>query len=347
MFWSTERSTNSLPSPFGRGAWGEGNREVVFSPQKALTLTLSQRERGRRGRQRRGQSLVEFAVVALVVYMLLAAILTFGQLLYCSQGVQQAADVAARELARTPLPADDTFSLALSDSGVQSRIFDERYLVLTIDANSNPITFNGGHPIGDFPLVNQQLVPLMVYDQIGGQAVLRYPGAVFTDPNAGATLPVPASGYLVRIPVVSVPASPASATESIINWVSVLEEIPSSASSASTGTGAFPVSSPQQGVVALRINYPYQSASMSGFQPPANPTSPPGPPGNPVVPIVAGGASSTGSPPGVGSPVVSDFEYGPNAGTYGLGQQAAWGTTVTPYRSLISAQAIYRREVFQ
>ena len=40
-------------------------------------------ERGRRHVNRRGQSLVEFAVVALVVYMLLAAILTFGQLLYC------------------------------------------------------------------------------------------------------------------------------------------------------------------------------------------------------------------------------------------------------------------------
>ena len=27
-------------------------------------------------------------------------------------------------------------------------------------AGSNPVTFNGGHPIGDFPLVIQQLYPL-------------------------------------------------------------------------------------------------------------------------------------------------------------------------------------------
>ena len=59
----------------------------------------------KRGRSRRGQALVEFAVVCLVVYMLLAAILTFGQWLYSAQGLQQAVDVAAREISRTPLPA--------------------------------------------------------------------------------------------------------------------------------------------------------------------------------------------------------------------------------------------------
>ena len=53
---------------------------------------------------RRGQSLVEFAVVSLVVYMLLAAILTFGQMLYSAQTLQQAVDIAAREISRTPLP---------------------------------------------------------------------------------------------------------------------------------------------------------------------------------------------------------------------------------------------------
>ena len=177
----------------------------------------------RRGRNRRGQSLVEFAVVSLVLYMLLAAILTFGQILYSSQGLQQAVDVAARELSRTPLPANETFSQALADSGVQSKIFDERYLVLSIDTGSNPMTFNGGHPIGDFPLVIQQLLPLMIYEtgltevqanplggiqpiqyfpgpssQIGGY--LRYPGAVFMDPNGpNATVTPPTSGFLVRI----------------------------------------------------------------------------------------------------------------------------------------------------
>ena len=93
------------PRPLGEAAGGEGNRGVAILPPRALTLTLSRRERGRHVRSRRGQSLVEFAVVSLVVYMLLAAILTFGQMLYSAQTIQQAADVAAREISRTPLPA--------------------------------------------------------------------------------------------------------------------------------------------------------------------------------------------------------------------------------------------------
>ena len=47
-----------------------------------------------RRHNRAGQSLVEFAVVSLVLYMLLAAILTFGHMLYVAQGLQGAADLA-------------------------------------------------------------------------------------------------------------------------------------------------------------------------------------------------------------------------------------------------------------
>ena len=326
-----------------------------------------------RGRNRRGQSLVEFAVVSLVLYMLLAAILTFGQILYSSQGLQQAVDVAARELSRTPLPANETFSQALADSGVQSKIFDERYLVLSIDTGSNPMTFNGGHPIGDFPLVIQQLLPLMIYEtgltegtvdanrifqpthyypdpDSGTSGYLRYPGAVFMDPNGpDTTATPPTSGFLVRIPVLSpLNPYPAPPTQSIFNWVPVLEEIQRSADPI-TGqvSSPFQVSSPQRGVVALRINYPYQSASMSGFQPPADPTSPPGPPDNSVIPVPSDDAIPVLSPPqGVGNPVVSAWQFGASSGLYGLGTQAAWVKVIRPYRSLISAQAIYRREVF-
>jgi hypothetical protein len=84
--------------------------------------------------------------------------------------------------------------------------------VLTIDPDSDPITFNGGHPLADFPLVNQQLVPVMIYDQIEGLRVLRYPGAVFTDPNPLSLYP-PASGYLVRVPVVTAPVYPGGGRE--------------------------------------------------------------------------------------------------------------------------------------
>ena len=42
---------------------------------------------------------------SLVLYMLIAAVLTFGQAIYSAQSVQQAADSIAREISRTPLPA--------------------------------------------------------------------------------------------------------------------------------------------------------------------------------------------------------------------------------------------------
>jgi hypothetical protein len=352
---------------FGPAAHGVCRIQRAFGPNvlrraTALTLTLSRRERGP---SRRGQALVEFAIVSLVVYLLLAAILTFGLWIYSAQGLQQAVDVAAREISRTPLPAAMTLSGSTSitlnyvlygdatqDSSllpVRQQVFDDNMLVLAIDptpSGSNSITYNGGHAIGDFPLVTQQLMPLMINDQVNGQQLLRFPGAMFQSSQQGGTSPagITYSGYVVRIPVVSAPTA-AGTGQTIINWLSPLEPILDSQGNDSFAVNATTVSG-LSGAVALRINYPYQSATMSGYVPPTNPAAPPGPPANPVVPIVAGNDSSS-SPPGVGGPVVSDFQYGPYAGANGLGEQAAWTTTVRPYRSVISPQAIYRREVFQ
>ena len=151
--------------------------------------------------------------------------------------------------------------------------------------------------IGDFPLVIQQLLPLMIYEtgltegtvgpngvfqpthyypdpNSGTSGYLRYPGAVFMDPNGpDTTVTPPTSGFLVRIPVLSaMNPYPAPVTQSIFNWVPVLEEIqPSPDPITGQVSSPFQVSSPQRGIVALRINYPYQSASMSGFQPHADP----------------------------------------------------------------------------
>ena len=327
-----------------------------------LTLTLFRRARGRRGR--RGQALVEFAVVALVLYMLLAAILTFGQAIYSAQTVQQVADTAAREIGRTPLPAvPDTldpqgasdpdylnyvlYGNAVTDTslaGVRRRVFDDNFLVLSIDPGPTgaELTFNGGHPLGDFPLVTQQLFPVMIYDTVGGQALMRFPGALFQSPQQGYTSPagIAATGYVVRIPVVR--ASSSSTTEPIVGWVPPLEPILDANGADGFALNSTTVSG-QSGIVALRVNYPYQSASMSAYQPGIDPSQPGGPP---LLPIVAAGAGGS-APPGVDAAVTSDEQFGPYAGANGLGQQAAWGETVRPYRSLISAQAMYRREVFQ
>jgi hypothetical protein len=352
----------------------------------------------RRPPSRRGQSLVEFALVSFVLYLILAAILTFGHLLYCSQTVQQAADLAAREIARTPLPPvpngpftdpdpnatflqDVLYGNASSDpnnlTAVRTRIFDDRYLVLSIgqplaggeptyDPPGNDPTQTGS-PIGNFPLITQQLLPVMIndqvvttYDQNGNpkttMQVLRYPGAVFQDNTGYPTLPgMPQpSGYLVRIPLVSVSGSGTlfnGAPEAITGWLYPIEPIPT------TQADPFLVTSPQMGVVALRINYPYQSATMTAFVPRPYPLDDPNSTTNPLVPIVTSLAAVAPPPPGVGQPVstaypssetsVPNGSYGPNGGQYGLGQQAAFLQTVRPYRKVLAAQAIYRREVFQ
>ena len=125
---------------------------------------------------------------------------------------------------------------------------------------------------------------------------------------------VPESGYLVRIPVLTYFSSPSAVQAEQLGWISALEEIPSSAS-ANGGPGLFPISSPQQGVVALRFNYPYQSSSMSGYQPSTNPTAPPGPnavpdPTNPTIPISDDGVTLSQQPSDVGAPILSAWQYG-------------------------------------
>ena len=302
-------------------------------------------------RPRHGQSLIEFALVALVVYLLLAAILTFGHALYVAQGLQQAADLAAREIARTPLPADITLDNppdhpegpgALHHPDVQSRIYSEEYLVFdleTLDANQS--FFQDVVPT--WPLLNQQLATLMIVDNsIPGLRLLRYPGALLTS----ASTP---TGFTVGIPLV---VGRDGAGVETIRWIPVIEEIESP-----DNPDPFQISSNQRGIVALRINYPFQSASMSSFRPndlgSFEPTI-----GSPNA-ADDGQVSELNADARPGSllsiPLEDDqgLYAGTYGGRYGLGAQGALGSQqltggrpVRPYRRVISAQAIYRREIF-
>ena len=305
---------------------------------------------------RAGQSLVEFALVALVLYMLLAAILTFGHALYVAQGLQGAADLAAREISRTPLPADDSFEAVL-DSGVlgssnadpsNHNIYDDDFLVFDLDSLGTQNFFTDIVP--QWPLVNQQLATVMIVDRpdFDGDGtpdanLIRYPGALLTDTSTP-------TGFTVGIPLVTGRSS--SGTETI-RWVPVVEEVDtedSPSDDSGNNPDPFRVSSTQQGIVALRLNYPFQSASMSSFQPnvagPFEPTL-----GNPNV-ANPGGVTETNEDdrPGdlIGQPLISGEVYaGTYGGQYGLGAQGALGQVVRPFRRVISAQAIYRREVFE
>ena len=103
---------------------------------------------------------------------------------------------------------------------------------------------------------------------------------------------------------------------------------------------------PDRGLAAVRINYPYQAATLSGFQRSAPTDVDPLPPNIANV-ITADDGAVQQSNAAPGSPL-DDGAIGPYAGAFGLGRQFALaGRTVRPFRKLISVQAIYRREVVQ
>jgi hypothetical protein len=100
-----------------------------------------------------------------------------------------------------------------------------------------------------------------------------------------------------------------------------------------------------RGLVALRINYPYQAAMLSGFQ--GNPAGFADP--NLSQHIVAddGAVTELGPPPGGATTLSDDGRAAPYAGSFGLGRQLAFAQELRPFRRLISGQAMFRREVFQ
>ena len=293
-----------------------------------------------------------------MVYLLLAATLTFGLMFYEGQTIQQAADVAAREISRTPLPAaaqlmDVFYSNNPSDysstgdtSTVRTSLFNPQ--LLQFDMTAGTAGFSSVlDVVQKWPIINQMLYPAMiaqpgnqVYGGNAGDQYLCYPGVV---PCTDNTSPNRTVYCVARID------SRAADGAETITWVPVIEEIT---------PGAFSVASPQGGLVSLRINYGYQSATMSAFPPsptyPPQPNSPPWVADDNEVAVNASNYSPIGGAP--------PSAVGTYSGPYGLGTQEAWaGWTqkdprpppqqqpggVRPYRNLISAQAIYRREVFQ
>jgi hypothetical protein len=322
-------------------------------------------------RHERGAALVEFALVSLVLYLILAGTIDFGRLMFSANGLQDAARLAARELAVAPIRANVTFDYALScDStadpnclvDLRSRIFDPACLVVNLD---DPAV--SGDPDGYFaamPVVNRALRTLMITEP-SQPALLRYPGALLSDdagrpcsaigPN-GAASP---TSLTVGIPLV---ASRAGGGVETITWVPVLQEIRAGQDADCPSRGPFgliylaaqdecgPLSAdpvPDRGLAAVRLNYPYQAAMLSGFLPAAPTATDPLPP-NIANPILADDGSVQQINTAPGGVIDDQTSVGTYAGPFGLGRQLALaGKTVRPFRKLISVQAIYRREVFE
>jgi hypothetical protein len=318
----------------------------------------------------RGAALVEFALVSLVLYLLLAGTIEFGRLMFDANALQDVARVAARELALAPVRANATFDYALSCDAttdpdclvdLKSRIFDPACLVVDL---SDPAV--AGDPDGYFaamPVVNRALRTLMITEPQRPN-LLRYAGALMSDgsgmacsaigPNGQAA----ATGLTVGIPLIE--ARDANGGESI-TWVPVLQEIRAAGDAECPSRGPFSLiyiatddacgaleADPlaDRGLAAVRINYPYQAATLSGFQPSVPTDVDPLPPniGNVII-AEDGAVQELNAAPGG---TMDDGAIGPYAGAFGLGRQLALaGRTVRPFRKLISVQAIYRREVVE
>ncbi|HEY7185730.1 MAG TPA: TadE/TadG family type IV pilus assembly protein [Vicinamibacterales bacterium] len=289
----------------------------------------------------RGAVLVEFALVALTLSLLLAATIEFGRMLFYAQALQDAARVFARELSVTPLAADATFDTALASEAVIERIYDRTRLVVDVSGWTDADYESYIHS-PDLPIVNRALLPLMIIDRPDedGPTLWRYPGALLTD----TTSP---TGVTVGIPRID--RDPGTGAQTI-TWVPVVEEINPGHFGMVAGVSCI---APPCGVVAVRLNYPYQAGAISAHIPnpdgPAEPTI-----GNPV--DVDETLPQTNTPADVYGASVSLMPEAPEdapfplypvyAGRYGLGQQTAYGgRIVRPFRRLLSAQVIYRREV--
>jgi TadE-like protein len=318
----------------------------------------------------RGAALLEFALVSVVLYLLLAGAIEFGRLMFDANALQDAARLAARELAVAPVRADATFESALScdpeaEAGclvdLRRRVFDPACLVVDLDDPAVAADVDGY--FAAMPVVNRALRALMITEP-SRPSLLRYAGALLIDAGGAACSAIgpngqaAPTGLTVGVPLVE--SRDAAGGESI-RWVPVLEEIRAAQDAECPARGPFslvylanedvcgaldadPLS--DRGLAAVRVNYPYQAATLSGFRSPLPTPLDPLPPnvGN-VIAADDGAVQETNAPPGI---TFDDGTVGPYAGPFGLGRQFALaGRTVRPFRRLISAQSIYRREVFE
>jgi hypothetical protein len=279
----------------------------------------------KKANRRPGGVLVEFSLIAVILFLILAATFDFGRSVYSAQVIQQAADYVARELSVTPLPPN--FDLNLDDKNVNQAllaagVYSEDFLVIDVTSQPKDQFLLDYLDARKIPSANRLLVPLMIImDNAQNQLVppgarwLVYPGALVPSPTGTAE-----TGFTVRIPVVQYPSEGVEVIADQAKWLRVME----------VDREAFKLSSPQRGQVSVRVNFPFQAAALSGSSAGDNgPTTPQGA-------YIAVPGDEELQPGQVG---------GPYSGSRGLGQQAAFTKTVRPFRRVISAQAVYRREV--
>lgn len=288
-------------------------------------------------------------------------------------GAQAGFTSATQRTSTNPNVAGTLFA----NAAVRARFFDESYLVVDITAGASELA--AGQTLDDFfaaaPLLNRLLRPVMIYEEVvlEGEAaprrLVRFPGTLVR--NSDTPAPDGHEDLTVLIPVVRERGGltgrgvPVESETLSIEWRSVVEEIRAASAADSTvfygpfsllqPSGATPPAGFESGFVALRLNYPFQAASLVGFQYQHADNSIDGQAelGEEGLRNLPVGADDLGVVAGATPPApyqlvaTANAGFGPNAGRLGMGRQAAFGGVVRPFRRVLSTQAIYRREVFE
>lgn len=323
--------------------------------------------------QRRGQAIVEFAIICFILFAFLTAILSFGTQLFQANVLQQAVDTATIETSRYPAAPEAKFGELLQETThnkYRQQIFDPAFLVV----GSAEI---GGQSFADFvdnnmPLLNRLLAPAMVRDDTyapaGSNFSIRYPGAVVT-----YTTPAGGTDETVLVPILSTAAAAGGPRD--LTWRFPVEEM-----TATNGSGTYgpfnvvpsaidtgntaPPDAFVSGLAALRVNFPYQSATAIAlqFRDAGGNTIRPADVGQGTIastdPIFADETINADPLPRnfTNDPNLDDVnfalaaggaELGPFSGEYGLGRFVGFGASqVRPFRQVMTFQAIRSREVF-
>jgi hypothetical protein len=317
---------------------------------------------------RRGQALLEFAILIPLVIILIGATVSFGLFFYQGNVLQQAVDVASQEISRMPfgptqelglgrLDKCNLTDLVVDEAEFKNQIYDEKYLVIPDSAWDSGTSYNGDFQsyAATLPLLNRLLIPVMV--RAASQNLTRYPGALVTNDSGEQTVLIP----LVTYNYDGVVDGYQCAGETIVEWVAPVEEIrvDHDGDEATAKQGPYRLASNTEsvndiptfvrGMVAIRINYPAQSTTLINRINLPVASNPSGNVGQVIV--VANDQNLNDGDTGcytlvLNDPPVANGPADPFGGRYGLGSLSVLKGSVRPYRKVMSFQAIYRREVF-
>ena len=213
---------------------------------------------------RRGQALLEFAILIPLIIILIGATVSFGLFFYQGNVLQQAVDVATQEISR--LDKCSLADLVVDEANFKNQIYDEKHLVIPDSAWDSGTSFNGNFQsyVATLPLLNRLLVPVMIRDP--SRNLTRYPGALVNNDAGEQTVLIPLVAYNYN----GIVDGYQSAGETLVEWVAPVEEIrvdhDGDGATAKEGPyrlvssteSANDIPSFVRGMVAIRINYPAQ-----------------------------------------------------------------------------------------